>query len=249
MTSYTYIDQSLEEIIKDLSEYTKIPTDVVRNLVMNRQPYCYKREFVEKKLPYNDFYNLASSYFIFGNAKHGTYIDDITKLVDYVCQDEISFFEFGGGCGSLSIAAKDKFRSKMNVSYNELSVIQKDFFNFRCYKKNLSIRTVGDWLFNEPDDEFIRLLGLFDIVVALDVLEHIEDYPKYLNKICKSIRINGYLWEGSYFLENQASDPCHNVEDKWDYKKIIKSHGFELQSEPKMSEGNLWRKNGTTSSS
>lgn len=248
MTEYTYIDPSLEEIIQDLSEYTKIPIDVVRNLVLNRQPYCYKREFIEKKIPYNDFYNLASSYFIFGNAKHGTYIDDVTKLVDLCSdRDEISFFEFGGGCGSTSIAVKEKFRNRVSVSYNELSVMQKDFFKFRCYKKNLDIRTIDDWTFDEADEDFIRLFcrdkrGSFDIVIALDVFEHIEDYPKYLNKICKSIKNGGYLWEGSYFLENRQHDPCHCIEDKYGYYDIIKSYKFEKQTEPKLSEGNLWRK-------
>ncbi len=257
--TYTYIDPSLEEIISDLSEYTKIPINVVRDLVMNRQPYCYKREFIEKKIPYNDFYNLASSYFIFGNAKHGTYIDDMSKIIDKLIKekmdqnpsnymlnksrnDSVTIFEFGGGCGSLSLALKEKYRNSIEVSYNELSVIQKDFFKFRCYKKNLDIRTIDDWTFNEPDEEFIRLFGSFDIVVALDVFEHIENYPKYLNKICKSIKNGGYLWEGSYFLENRASDPCHCVEDKWDYKEIIKSHKFKLQPDQKMSEGNLWKK-------
>jgi hypothetical protein len=240
---YTFIDSQLEEIISDLVEYTKIPIDVVRNLVTNRQPYCYKREFTDKKLPYNDFYNLASSYFIFGNAKHGTLISDITKLIDLCCnKEEVSFFEFGGGCGSISIAAKEKFRNKINVSYNELSVFQKDFFNFRCYKKNLDIRTISDWTFNETNEEFARLFGLFDVVVALDVFEHIENYPRYLNKICDIIRVNGYLWEGSYFLENRVADPCHCVEDKFGYIDIIKSYGFELQQEIKLSEGNVWKR-------
>jgi len=69
--TYSYIDPSLEEIIEDLAEYTHIPKETVRNLVINREPYCYKREFTKKQnFETNDFFNLSSKFFLFGNAKH-----------------------------------------------------------------------------------------------------------------------------------------------------------------------------------
>lgn len=253
--TYTYIDQDLNDIMSDLSEFTKIPISKIQELVIQRQPYCYKREFVhelsifdknkdEKHLLVNDahqeYFYVSSAYTIFGNAKHSTYINDTSKLVELVSKDKrepLSFFEFGGGCGQLSLALKKKFPD-INVFFNEISSVQKDFFLFRCSKNNISTSVIQNW-------DFDKELPRFDVVTALDVFEHISNYPKYVKRICDSIYNKGYLWEGSYFLENVANDPTHCVEDKYNLHGLIKSSGFEKVDNVKLSEGNLWRKNVT----
>ncbi len=265
--TYTYINKDLDEMMSDLADYTKIPIEIVRNLVLQREPFCYKREFVfQMKIldqkpnrntrqmanntefmteykasvdAHQDFFYISSAFMLFGNAKHGLYIDDISKLVSNISNEitdrKLSFFEFGGGCGQMSLAVK-KANPDINVYFNEISAIQKDFFLYRCHKNNIhDISLINSWEFDKP-------LPRFDIVTALDVFEHIKNYPKYINKICDSINKGGYLFEGSYFLENFANDVTHCVEDKYNLHGIIKSRGFELQSSPKMSEGNLWKK-------
>jgi cyclopropane fatty-acyl-phospholipid synthase-like methyltransferase len=242
--NFTYIDPALEGIIKDLSEYTQISIEEVRNLVMNRQPWCYKREFSNRKTESNHFFNLSSAYFMFGNAKHGNYENDISKIIEPIMEKDgkASLFEFGCGAGNISLAAKEKYGESLCVYFNELSALQKDFVQFRFHKRNQIAMCVHDWQIRS-NSEFLHGGGAWmNLVIALDVFEHIEDYPIYVNKICKSIKIGGFLWEGSYFLENRANDPCHHVEDKFNYKEIIKSHGFVIDQNIKMSEGNLWKK-------
>ena len=250
--TYTYIDPDLEEIMIDLSEFSKISIEEVRELVIQRQPYCYKREFVHELSIYDrehenkyllinnahqEYFYISSGYTIFGNAKHSTYINDTTKLVELISKEKnkLAFFEFGGGCGQLSLALKKKYPD-IDVFFNEISSVQKDFFLFRCAKNNVSASIIQNWDFNKE-------LPKFDVVIALDVFEHIANYPKYAKRICDSIYNNGYLWEGSYFLENIANDPTHCVEDKYNLHGIIRSSGFEKVENVKLSEGNLWRKN------
>lgn len=258
MTEYKLVKDTLE-IIQDLAEYTKLSLKDVQRLVLERMPYNYKQEFidyikmfqdegtqsksVQKVLINNivqDFFYISSAYTLFGNAKHSTYIDDTSKLISRIeaqnegHQREISFFEFGAGCGQMSLALKKAF-PKVNVFFNEISAVQRNFFMYRCAKYNVNVYHIYTWDFNDR-------LPHFDIVTALDVFEHIKEYPKFINRICEAILPNGFLWEGSYFLENFAHDPTHCVEDKYNLHGIIKSNGFEKVSEPKMSEGNLWKK-------
>lgn len=237
--NYIYIDQSFEEIINDLSEYTQMSIEKIRNLVTNRQPYCYKREFVNKQdFESNHFYNLSSRYFIFGNAKHGTYIDDISKIIDIVPNNEtFKMFEFGCGTANISFAIKRKFGDRVEIYYNELSAIQKDFAKWRFDKYNLKAQLVDSWNLDKLQDNY------FHLIISLDVFEHIIDYPKYVNKICSKIKNGWFLWEGTYFLQNIHNDPTHGVvEDKYNFEGIIKNAGFTKYNSIKLSEGNLWKK-------
>lgn len=257
---YDYIDSNLNETMNDLQEYTKLPIETIQKLVLQREPYCYKREFIdticgfdkiEKPGIYDlcnsksqNFFYISSMYTIFGNAKHGTYINDTSKIIDKLLlkkqNETISFFEFGGGCGDASLAIWKKYKTpQISIYYNEISATQKDFFKFRCNKYNYTPSRptiIDNWFFDTKQNV------KFDFVMALDVFEHIKDYNKYIQIICDSINSGGYLWEGSYFLENYSHDPLHCIEDKYNLNGIIKMCGMSLQQEPKMSEGKLWKK-------
>ncbi len=219
------------DIIADLSHFTGLSTSDVERLV-RRKGYTARDEFREvTDREKNDYwFYIASRYFIFENAVHPAHIDEFVKKH---IPEGGSVWEFGGGTGniSLSLAAQG-----YDVTYTELSSLQKDFVAFRSHKYGLPVTILHSW---QP-----KPVERFDLVLALDVLEHIEQYDKVLDELCRAVKPGGLIWETSAFLKD-ASNPTHHIADEHDYRRLMCQSGFERIFG--CAAGRLWRKSAAPS--
>jgi GTP 3',8-cyclase len=217
------------DIMQDLAEFTGLGGSEIERLV-RRYGYTARDEFREViSREHSDFwFYIASRYFLFENAVHSQTIDEAVKKL---IPEGGRVWEFGGGTGniSLTLAAQG-----YDVSYTELSSLQKDFVAFRSHKYSLPIGIIHSW---QP-----KPVGRFDLVLALDVLEHIEEYDKTLHELCDSVKPGGMMWETSAFLKDPAN-LTHHIPDVHDYRKLLDSGGFERVYGCKA--GRLWRKTAT----
>jgi 2-polyprenyl-3-methyl-5-hydroxy-6-metoxy-1,4-benzoquinol methylase len=216
----------LIDIRKDLEDFTGLSLKEIDRL-MARCGYNARTEFVEcsQREGADHWFYLGSRYFLFENAIHAHQIDD---FVMQLLPPNAKVWEFGGGTGNISLALAAR---GYQVSYTELNSLQKDFVAFRAHKHGLVINIIDSWA--------QKSANTFDLVLAVDVLEHIPDYQTVLIELCETVKPGGLLWETSAF-EQDAKNCTHHIDDAHDYKKMLTLHGFERLYGVKA--GKLWKK-------
>lgn len=176
-----------------------------------------------KKLPFQDewrifdpkspteisWYYCVSSAYLFGNASH-----EMPKEIMEDIPKGSTVLDFGGGCGTVSLCLAQRGCS---VLYFDVSLIQTEFVSFMARKHNLDISIARG--VNPREMEINRSL---DCAVALDVLEHIPDYPKYLTQISNSLKQGGKIY---YYAPFGHSEPAH-MEDKFGLDKVAADCGL-----------------------
>jgi len=219
-------DTLVIDIRQDLVDFTGLTLCEIDRL-LKRHGYNARDEFRDCIARENSdhWFYLGSRYFLFENATHEYEIEDFIKQL---LPEKAKIWEFGGGIGNMSLVLAAE---GYDVSYTELSSLQKNFVEFRTHKYGLPINTINPWL-SKP-------IGEFDLVLAIDVLEHIPDYSKVLIELCKSVKPEGIIWETSAFKKN-PENPTHRIPDRHDYKKILTEHGFRRVYG--VQDGKLWKK-------
>ena len=216
----------VRDIRQDLAEFTGLSLEEVRRLLA-RHGYNARDEFkdcVERENSDHWFY-LGSRYFLFENATHGR---EIEHSLRQLLPDKARVWEFGGGTGNISLTLA---ANGYQVAYTELNSLQRDFVEFRAHKYRLNIETIAHWQ-DKPRD-------VFDLVLAIDVLEHIPDYTRVLSELCQSVKKGGLIWETSAFEKN-PKNLTHRIPDGNDYKRILTEFGFVHVYA--VQAGKLWKK-------
>jgi len=216
----------VEDIAQDLVDFTHLSEETVCRL-LKRDGYNARDEFADCiKREYSDhWFYMGSMYFIFENAIHGTQLE---KVITDIIAPGAKLWDFGGGAGNLSLVLA--FQG-YDVSFTEVNSLQKDFVKFRADKHGVKINIIDSWQ-QKPKNTF-------DLVTALDVLEHIPDYRPVLDELCDSLKEGGLLWEISPFL--MYDNVTHRTPDCYNYKKILKEKGFTEIYGAKA--GKVWQKN------
>ncbi len=188
------------DVIDDLRRYTGLDAGQVQDLVARRTD-SFRAEWLltpsEHRI--DDWFYLSSGTYLFGNAIHDP--RPVLETLTRVCGSGGRALDFGGGSGNLALALA---AAGWSVDYLERSALQKDFVAFRVDRYGLAdrLRILNAW------DRLPS--GEYDLVCALDVLEHVEDLEGLLSaSLLPAVRAGGALAESSPFVRT-LSNPMHH---------------------------------------
>lgn len=220
------------DVVDDLRHYTELPAGQVDALLRRRSDSFRAEWFLtpsDRRL--DDWFYRSSTTYLFGNAVH-----DPSSLLGILRGRGVEpgrALDFGGGTGNLALALAAEGWS---VDYLEHSALQKDFVAFRVDTHELGerVRVLNDWRPLEAD--------AYDVVFAVDVLEHVADLEGLLLKrLLPAIRHGGRLIESSPFVRS-LSNPMHHEHSALD--SLLDSSGFELEADG--AHGRVWLRGDKT---
>ena len=168
----------------------------------------------------NWFYMTNRGY-LFANAIH-----ILPKEVYDDIGSDSKVLDFGGGAGNFSFSLAKKGCS---VEYFDVNVVQKEFVKFVANNESLDIKVL------DYGRDFLPDTSDLDSIIALDVLEHIPDYRKYVQRFAKILKDKGLLYVFAPFGES-PSDPTH-LNDKFGFDQVMKDSGFNLNKKIMTSNG------------
>lgn len=216
------------DVVGDLVEYTGLSRPVVEQLV-RRRIESFRSEWYGSppELRSDAWYYRATHAYLFGNAVHVHESPVVLDVLNGLASPGLAL-DFGGGTGNLAMGL---CLSGWEVDHLERSAIQKDFVRFRADRHALGarLRVLDDW---KPLEA-----GRYDLVCALDVLEHVPDLDAALHGLLPSVKVGGVLFESSPF-ERTVSNPMHH--EHRTLEASLAPAGFALRDSTPC--GRVWRR-------
>ena len=191
------------DIVDDLAAYTRLPRAKLEGELVSRRDLSFRAEWhaTPEGLRADHWFYLSAKGYLFANASHFTTAEFVEQFVQPHVPRGGRVLDFGGGAGNLALLLAG---AGYEVVYTELGALQRDFVRFRVARHGLTDRvSVLDWWDRaEP--------GSLDAVVAVDVLEHLDDCRSILDEhLLPALRPDGALIENTSFVVN-VSNPMHH---------------------------------------
>jgi 2-polyprenyl-3-methyl-5-hydroxy-6-metoxy-1,4-benzoquinol methylase len=204
----------VEFVKKELVEFTGLSRDLV-DIYVKREKYPnFNEEWKFWKPDSNDnirWFYISSRGYLFGNAIHflaKDVLDDIKK--------GSSVLDFGGGSGNYSFELHEK---GCKMYFFDINILQKEFVKYVSKKYNFDITIC------ESDSNFYPILqSKVDNIIALDVLEHVPNYHKYIEMFSKNLNSGGFVYLFAPFGKSNAN--LMHLEDTVRLNKVLKDNGF-----------------------
>jgi 2-polyprenyl-3-methyl-5-hydroxy-6-metoxy-1,4-benzoquinol methylase len=202
----------VEFVKKELLIFTGLNQDEVEKLIISKK---HKQEWLfwnpKSEREINWFYKTSISY-LFTNAAHvlnNNIINDIPS--------NSTVFDFGGGSGNYSYYLVEH---GCKCIYFDISFLQKRFVEYMSLKYNLPISIIN------YDNNYIPIYnGKVDCIIALDVIEHIPNYEKYIQYFSNITNIGGSIYIYAPF--GTINDPTH-LDDNLNLTNIMLKYGFKF---------------------
>jgi SAM-dependent methyltransferase len=204
------------DVVADLSSFTGLADATVRTALERRQAISFRSEWWATPAPLrNDhWFYLSSKAYLFANAVHfpdASFVDEL--VVPHVPRGG-RVLDFGGGAGSLTLALAAR---GFAVTFTEINALQRDFVRFRLQRHSFGARVeVLDWWQELPPESF-------DAVVAVDVLEHLDDGPATVERLVRSLKTSATFIEDSPFVAG-TPNPMHH--EDFGLTDLLASAGF-----------------------
>lgn len=205
----------IKDIAKDVSEFFSESIEEAKTKIESIQ--CdQSKEWEERTGSVEDFYRDSTSYIYDGAKALIAREDRVARYIPLINIRGAKILDIGCGIGSAVTMLAEQGNEVLGYDIGKPSI---DFCNFRKKKYNLK----GEFTTQRPDD-----LSKFDIVLAMDVLEHIENLESFLMELGKKLKPGCKL----YHLDNFKDyfRPMHfdfsNDIDQW-----LRNAGFALWDE------------------
>ena len=191
------------DVVDDLQAYTQLPRETIERELVSRRDLSFRTEWhsTPDELRSDRWFYLSAKGYLFGNASHFTDVEFVNRFVEPHVRPGGRVLDFGGGAGNLALLLAG---AGFEVVYTELGALQRDFVRFRLARHGLTtlISVLDWWERAEP--------GSLDAVVAVDVLEHLDDCRSILHDhLLPALRPGGTLIENTSFVVN-VSNPMHH---------------------------------------
>lgn len=193
-----------KELYEDIKDYTHLSDHELKQ-VLSRKKQNFVKEWNKREVKDDYWYYLSSTGYFWANLSHlnGDYYMKI--LSEFISNKKGTVLEYGGGVGNITYTLA---RNGYKAEHLELSVLQKDFLQFRVDKHKLPVKILNVWsTFN---------LNHYDAILALDVFEHIKNADEILmNKLAPSLKNEGIIIDFTCYGKT-INDPMHleNVYEK-----------------------------------
>ncbi len=201
----------MELIENDLAEYLNLPVETVINRAGKACETLAKKWDI-KECATEDFYKNNDTY-LYDELDFNANPAWLSKVHPVLRIHAKNHLDIGCGIGTLCLLKAFHNESSTGYDINE-SVINFARWRNNKYKYNCNFVT------EMPD------LSKFDLVTAIDTLEHIEDLGKFLKKLGDGLQ-SGALFYHSDCWGFQGQNPMH-----FDYSRSIegwlKEAGFEV---------------------
>jgi len=187
----TILNETQLQRDEELSLYSGIPIDIIKNLVIgapesiklyeNIDVNLQSFDFIYKEFPHiKNKIHLLKTLSAFSVTRRGFMIKQIENYITNWNSKVI--LDFGCGVGTHGIY----FASRCNiVDLLDVKGPLRDYAEWRCKNRKLNVNIL------DQDTELEK--DKYDIVICLDVLEHIADPVLAFNRIIQSLKSNGLL--------------------------------------------------------
>jgi len=195
-------DPGYHGIIDDLVAYTGFSAEELTPYLLRRPEKHFQSEF-EWFSPKNEreltwFYRAGSAY-LFGNAVH-----PYAPALDIIGEGTVLDFGAGAGCNTIGLAKRG-----IHVDFLEINSLQADFIRFRVERHNLkNVRGIAPY-HDGKFDPISCITERYDAIAAMDVLEHIPDYRRFVAHFIERLNPGGLIIENSPFDPNAGQIAIH----------------------------------------
>jgi len=189
-------------IIDDLVAYTGFSAEELAPYLLRHPRKHFQSEFEwfnpknERELTW--FYRANSAY-LFGNAGEA-----YVRTLDIITQGKTLDFGAGAGRNTIGLAKRG-----LNVDFLEVNPLQADFIKFRAERHHLQNVSEIPPYHDGKFDPISCITEHYDAIIAMDVLEHIPDYHRFVAHFIERLNPGGLIVENSPFDPDAAAIAIH----------------------------------------
>lgn len=202
-----------EPIARDLAKFLhKTPAYIKRK--MRDNPVLVSAKIWREKNPQTpdeirQYYSETTEY-LFELAQWNA-SDTFKQIINYLPSVEgLKVLEFGGGIGSLSLLLQKR---GAGVDYLDLPGLVSDFARFRSNGRISFIDSLSD------------KREIYDLIVAIDVFEHLPDLPEQLSMLAQALKPDGVLFFHNNFGQLDLFPQHIDWRQKW--PDLLANAGFK----------------------
>ncbi|RJQ13676.1 MAG: glycosyltransferase [Nitrospiraceae bacterium] len=228
--------------LRELAEYTHLPVKDI----LNRIRSIYSRQVEEWRGLIGDkttrdkvreFYRDTDSYLFdlvqynYENLYYMKWTEDIFNFCAELKKQkgDLKILDFGGGIGSQLIALSALKNAEL--SYADIPGKTFEYAGWRFNRRHLAIdiidATRGDFLAGR----------MYDVVITLDVIEHLVDPEAAVEYLLRHIRPGGHLIIVTSFVDNNGEAGWHLNVDRYtddSFYNFIEKQGMEMLNEGRL---------------
>ena len=214
-----------EDVLEDLSAFTGISKDKIIDYFDKSRVDNTKYELFEIVRPETRetlvwYYRVARAEFVHNATKY----HDLPQgrrgwpLLKKWIKPDMEVLDYGAGTGQNCIHIYQDLKAVPH--YFEISIIQKEFFKFRCIKRNCDIHIIEPYTIFSEEIRFDPIesigYGHYDIICLSQVLEHIVCPQKLLERLVECLKNNGLLLEDTPFGSHDFQDLKSLTKDEFE---------------------------------
>lgn len=222
--------------VSELAEYTQLED----NEILKRIRSVYSQQIQEWKGVIGEqltqdkvleFYRRTDSYLfdlVQYNYENHYYVQWTEDLFNFCAglkkgRGELHILDFGGGIGSQMISLSKLKGAKL--CYADIPGKTFDYAKWRFARRQADIEMI-----DASKEDFLDI-RMYDVVITLDVVEHLVDPEATVRYLVNHIKPDGYLAVVTSFVDNNGEAGWHLNADRYNdeaFYDFIKSLGMEL---------------------
>jgi len=222
--------------VSELAEYTQLAeNDILKQIrsVYSRQIKEWKgvigEQLTQDKVI--EFYRDTGSYLFdlvqynYENPYYARWTEDLFNFCAGLKNEkgELKILDFGGGIGSQIISLSKLKAAKL--SYADIAGKTFEYATWRLNRRHIDIDMI-----DASKEDFLED-RMYDVVITLDVVEHLLDPEATVRYLVKHIKPDGYLAVVTSFVDNNGEAGWHLNADRYTdeaFYNFIKSLGMEM---------------------
>jgi 2-polyprenyl-3-methyl-5-hydroxy-6-metoxy-1,4-benzoquinol methylase len=220
----------LNERVKHLCEFLNEPEQECYSKILSGQDIL-AAEWREKnpKTPEEifEFYKTTKNYLFDLSMGDFLHYEDRRRWIYRICALGEPVLDFGAGVGTYTCWLADK---GLEVSYADVDSVTRNFAMFAAEKKGLKDKIT--WFTDKPWEEAPD--KKYKVIVALEVLEHVADFPGTVKHLWEMLEPGGFLI--ATYAPKEDQWPMHLLNSFKQFVEVLTAQGFEGF------ERNVWRK-------